>query len=274
MATRSDSFSRFEYAGWERVASRYDDAWSGLTKLFVPSLLDAVRLRPGAWLLDVACGPGYVAEEARRRGAMAVGIDFSPAMVEIASRSNPSLQFHTGDAQALPYDNQSFDAVAMNFGVLHLPEPERAFAEAARVLRPHGRYAFTLWAGPAHSPGAAIVENAISAHADKSVKLPDGPAYFSYESARECAAILARAGFDVDSLEFRTVTREWQVPTGEFVFEAERDAGVRTAAVLTAQTAATQSAIRADVIAAVRAYASDGGFRIPYAAHIVAISVT
>ena len=162
----------------------------------------------------------------------------------------------------------------MNFGVLHLPEPERAFAEAARVLRPHGRYAFTLWAGPAHSPGAAIVENAISAHADKSVKLPDGPAYFSYESARECAAILARAGFDVDSLEFRTVTREWQVPTGEFVFEAERDAGVRTAAVLTAQTAATQSAIRADVIAAVRAYASDGGFRIPYAAHIVAISVT
>ena len=87
MKTQDDSFSRFEYAGWERVAYRYDEAWSGLTKLFVPAVLDALRLRPGAWVLDVACGPGYVAEEARRRGAMAIGIDFSPAMVEIASRS-------------------------------------------------------------------------------------------------------------------------------------------------------------------------------------------
>jgi hypothetical protein len=75
------------------------------------------------------------------------------------------------------------------------------------------------------------------------------------------------------SLEFRTVTREWQVPSGEFVFEAERDAGVRVAEVLRAQTAAVQEAIRADIVAGVRPYASDGGFRLPFAAHIVAISV-
>ena len=76
---------------------RYDAAWSRLTRLFVPPLLDALRLRPGAWLLDVACGPGYLAEAARRRGAMAIGVDFSPTMVAIAARSNPKLQFHTGD---------------------------------------------------------------------------------------------------------------------------------------------------------------------------------
>jgi ubiquinone/menaquinone biosynthesis C-methylase UbiE len=269
----TDPFSRFEFAGWERVASRYHDAWSGLTRLFVPPLLDALRLRPGAWLLDVACGPGYVAEAARRRGAMAIGIDFSPAMVAIAARANPKLEFHEGDAQALQYGNQSFDAVAMNFGVLHLAEPERAFAEAARVLRPHGRYAFTLWAGPEQSPGMKIVADAINAHADLNVNLPEGPTYFSYESAAECSAALQRAGFDVATLEFKTITAEWAVPRAEFVFEAERDAGVRVAALLAAQHSSTLDAIRAAVVAGVQRYASDGGFRLPFAAHIVAISV-
>jgi ubiquinone/menaquinone biosynthesis C-methylase UbiE len=270
----TDAFSRFEFAGWERVASRYDAAWSGLTRLFVPPLLDALRLRPGAWLLDVACGPGYVAQAARRRGAMAIGVDFSPTMVEIAARFNPKLQFHTGDAQALQYESQSFDAVAMNFGVLHLAAPELAFAEAARVLRPRGRYAFTLWAGPEQSPGMKIVADAIAAHADMNVKLPEGPAYFSYESAAECSPALQRAGFDVDTLEFKTITAEWAVPRAEFVFEAERDAGVRVAAVLAAQHSTTLNAIRDAVVVAAQPYARGDGFLLPFAAHVVAVSVT
>ncbi len=269
----TDPFSRFEYAGWERVASRYHAAWSGLTRLFVPPLLDALRLRPGAWVLDVACGPGYVAEAARRRGAMAIGVDFSPTMVAIAARSHPKLQFHTGDAQALQYESQSFDAVAMNFGVLHLAAPELAFAEAARVLRPRGRYAFTLWAGPEQSPGVKIVADAITAHADMNVRLPDAPAYFSYESAAECTPALQRAGFDVATLEFKTITAEWAVPRAEFVFEAERDAGVRVAAVLAAQDSATLDAIRVAVVAGAQPYARENGFLLPFAAHVVAVSV-
>jgi len=64
-----DPFSQLEYTGWQRVAGKYDSAWGGLTRLFIRPLLDAIRLEPSLPLLDVACGPGYVAEAARALGA-------------------------------------------------------------------------------------------------------------------------------------------------------------------------------------------------------------
>ena len=65
MSIERDPFSQFEYRGWQRVANKYESTWSGLTTLFIPPLLEAVGIVPGMRLLDVACGPGYVAEAAR-----------------------------------------------------------------------------------------------------------------------------------------------------------------------------------------------------------------
>jgi SAM-dependent methyltransferase len=175
------------------------------------------------------------------------------------------------DAQALAFDDESFDTVVMNFGALHMARPEAAFAEARRVLREDGRYAFTLWASPEHSPGARIVEEAVKAHADSGVELPAGPDYFAFGNAEACRAVLGRVGFDPASLVFRTVTMEWEVPSATFVFEAERDAGVRTAAVLAAQKPEVLSAIEAQIASALEAHAHDSGFGIPYAAHVIAV---
>ena len=107
-----DPFTRFEYEGWQRVASRYPQAWSGLTRLFIPALLEELRVRPGHRLLDVACGPGYVSEAARALGAETLGVDFSPEMLRLARERNPGLDFRLGDAMALGVENDSFDRVA------------------------------------------------------------------------------------------------------------------------------------------------------------------
>jgi len=271
MSPNRDSFSQFEYDSWQRVADKYESAWSGLTRLFIRHLLEATQVSPGSRLLDVACGPGYVAEIARSSGALSTGIDFSPAMIRLAQSRNPDIEFCTGDAQDLHFEDKSFDTVVMNFGVLHLSHPEAAFAEARRVLRPGGHYGFTVWASPEHSPGIRIVEQAVQAYANPNVELPSGPDYFGYGEAETCRRTLSQLGFDPTSLDFRTVTVDWQVPSAAFVFEVERDAGVRTAALLAAQKLEIQRAIQTQIETELQPYARANGFSIPYAAHVIAV---
>ena len=137
------AFRDFEHAGWTSNVSEYGAAFTRLTRQSVIPLLDAVNLRHGARLLDVATGPGYVAAAAAARGARALGVDFSAPMVAHARAINPAVEFQEGDAEAVSFEDCSFDAVVMNFGMLHLARPERAMTEAARVLKPGGCFAFS-----------------------------------------------------------------------------------------------------------------------------------
>ena len=267
------SFAEFEFAGWERVAVKYDATWATLTRLFIPALLEAAGVRPGVRVLDVASGPGYVAEGAARLGAEVTGLDFAPQMVRLARSRHPTLQFRAGDAQALPFTDRSFDAVVMSFGLLHLPEPERGLSEAARVLRAGGRYAFTVWAGPAESAGARVFETAIQAHANLDVPLPAGPARFGFGAVDEARATLARNGFDAGSVAVRSVGVTWRIPSEAFLFDAQRHAGVRNSGLLAAQTPQALESIRLALAAGLREFRVPEGFAIPYVAHVIAAAV-
>ena len=167
-----DAFWEFERAGWERAAPRYEECWTD-TGFFLEPLLDAAGVRQGTRLLDVACGPGFVSEAAAERGAEPVGLDVAAAMLAQARRRCPGLTFVEGDAHQLPFGDGSFDGVTMNFGILHLSEPETALAEARRVLVPAGRFAFTAWVAEGNAV-AEIVDGAVAAHAEP-VDLPEGP---------------------------------------------------------------------------------------------------
>jgi ubiquinone/menaquinone biosynthesis C-methylase UbiE len=92
----------------------------------------------GTELRDVGTGPGTVIGPARHRGATVVGVDLSEAMVDAARRRHPGVDVQVGNASALPFPDASFDAVSFGLCVLVLPEPDRALAEARRVLRPGG----------------------------------------------------------------------------------------------------------------------------------------
>jgi SAM-dependent methyltransferase len=240
-----------------------------LTSRFIAPLLDAAGVCAGTRVLDVACGPGLVAEAARERGATIVALDFTPEMIAIARSRCPDIEFRRGDALALPFADGAFDVVVMNFGLLHLPRAERALSEAARVLRPGGAYAFTVWAEPEESAGARLVLDAVAAQGDLRVDVPQGPDHLRHGRADEWRRTLRDAGFDADSVTVTLVRAEWDVPTDFFLFEAERHAGVRTAALLAAQTPAALAEIERSITCAVRAFKTDDGFAIPYAAYVV-----
>jgi ubiquinone/menaquinone biosynthesis C-methylase UbiE len=272
MPATTDDFAQFEHEGWQRVADKYDSVWSSSTRQFIAPLLDAAGVSANMSILDVGCGPGYVSAAAKQRGADATGLDFSTQMIAIAKRMFPGVEFREGDAQNLPFADASFDRVIANFSLLHLAEPERACAEARRVLRSGGRFGFTIWAPAAESPYAKIIDDAIETHGNSHVNVPSGPPHHLYSGPDEFRRALERAGFDGNTMTFDLHTIRWKVPTTRFVFDAERNAGVRTAALLAGQTSEQLRAIQSAIESSVSAYAEDEGFAIPKAAYIVTVS--
>jgi ubiquinone/menaquinone biosynthesis C-methylase UbiE len=268
----ADAFTAFEHEGWERVADKYDSVWSSSTRQFIPPLLEAAEVSANMSILDVGCGPGYVSAAAFGRGRNSIGLDFSREMIAIARKTFPHIEFREGDAQNLPFAEGSFDRVLANFALLHLADPDRACAEASRVLKPGGKFAFTTWAKKEENRFVKIVDDAIRSHGNVDVDLPPGPPYYLYESPAQFRKALARAGFDPASMTFKLHQIEWQVPGARFIFEAERNAGVRTTGLLARQTPDALNAIQSAIENAVRPYAKGNGFAIPKAAYIIAVS--
>jgi SAM-dependent methyltransferase len=255
-------FHQFERSGWEVAAAHYADAFGIVTIQTADALLDAVGAWAGTRLLDVACGPGFVAAAAARRGASAMGIDFSAAMIADARRRHPDLRFDDGDATALRFDAGSFDAVVMNFGMLHLAQPDQAIAEAHRVLRAGGRYGFTVWAGPDLAVAFGMVLRAIETLGNATVPLPEGPSFFRFSDAGEVRRTLARAGFS--NVQVQPLSLTWPLSSPDALFEAMAHGGVRTAAVLRAQTPPVVDAIRSALRQEVAdKYAAGNGYVVP-----------
>jgi len=257
----TDAFHDFEQAGWETAASAYDHRFGELTSQSIGPLLDAAGAAPGTRLLDVACGPGYVAAAAARRGASVIGVDFASAMVDLASRQHSELEFQVGDAEKLDFVNDSFDAVVMNFGMLHLANPEAAIAEAFRVLRPGGRYAFTVWDAPNRAVAFGIILDSVQLHGTMDVPLPPGPPFFRFSDSEESTRTLAGAGFMRP--QRLQVPQVWKIESGEELLKTFQTAAVRTAALLRAQTPAALNKIREEVTARVEAFRRDGSVELP-----------
>ena len=128
---------------FDRIARVYDVMNSvmtaGMHHRWRRRAAELARVGPGSRALDVATGTGDLAIELARRGAEVTGSDFAPAMLEIARRKAPGLQFEEGDALELAYPDASFDAVTVGFGARNFGDLDRGLAEMARVTRPGGR---------------------------------------------------------------------------------------------------------------------------------------
>jgi SAM-dependent methyltransferase len=255
------AFHDFEHAGWQRAAEHYPDTFGTLTAQTTEPLLKSAGLRSGMRVLDVATGPGYVAGAAAARGATVVGLDFSASMVAQARRRYPDIEFHEGDAEALQFDDGSFDAVMMNFGLLHLARPEAAIEHAYRVLVAGGRYAFTVWAGPEEAVGFGVVLRAMETHGKTAVGLPDGPPFFRFSDPGECRRTLAQAGFG--SVHVQQLPLIWRLPSPDALFEAALRGGVRTSAALQAQTPEALAAIRRAVHDGLQRYSDGSTIAVP-----------
>ena len=130
-------------AMFDRIARVYDRMNSvmtaGMHHRWRERAADLAQVGPGSTALDVATGTGDLAVELARRGAEVTGIDFAPAMLEIARRKAPGLRFEEGDALNLAQPDGSFDAVTVGFGARNFSDLDRGLSEMARVTRPGGR---------------------------------------------------------------------------------------------------------------------------------------
>jgi SAM-dependent methyltransferase len=253
----------FEHAGWQKAAGEYRATFAAATAEFVEALLDGGRVADGAALLDLCCGPGIVAAAAAKHGAAVCGVDFSPAMLAEARAANPGIRFEQGDAEALPFADGSLDAVVSNFGIHHVPRPARALAEAARVLRPGGRLAFTTWAAPQDNIAWRLLFDAIRLHGnmDAARAPPSGGGLGQPEIVRR---LLREAGFAGVSVTI--VGREWRLSQPAGLIAALRRGTVRTAALIEAQSPAALVAIIDEIARQAAVYQRDGSYFIPVAA--------
>ena len=137
-------------------------------EFFVPALFqawsdrvaDAIALRAGDRVLDVACGTGVLTRAVAARvgpSGAAIGLDVNEGMLVVARRKAPRLDWRSGRAEALPFDNESFDAVVSQFGLMFFEDRRAALAEMMRVLQHGGRLAVAVWDSLERTPGYATV---------------------------------------------------------------------------------------------------------------------
>lgn len=130
-------------AMFDRIASVYDLMNSvmtaGMHQRWRERAVDLAAAGPGSRALDVATGTGDLAIALRERGAEVVGADFSEKMLEIARRKAPEIDFRTGNALALEFADDEFDAATVGFGARNFDDLQRGLDEMARVVKPGGR---------------------------------------------------------------------------------------------------------------------------------------
>jgi SAM-dependent methyltransferase len=259
------TFKQLEQAGWRDKAAAYDDIFALITRQAIAPMLDGIGELGGKRLLDVACGTGHLAAEAARRGAWAEGTDFADEMLCKAAVNYPEIPFHYGDAENLFYEDGSFDAVACNFGVLHFEDAEAAFAEACRVLRAGGRYAFTAWCGPDQGCDfMRLVWSAVQAHGDPDVDLPPAPPMFRFADADVCERAVSAAGFADPEITRLELT--WSANHPDEIIELIYKSVVRAPMVLQAQTPRARDRIHAAIIDGAEALRADGVIRMAFPA--------
>lgn len=270
------TFKEFEHEGWEKVAEGYHDHFGSLTRQTIEPMLDAVT-ENGATedsktrsLLDIATGPGYVAQAAERRGFQVTAIDFSAEMIERAKKLAPGIEFKEGDAEALSFADKSFDCLTMNFGLLHLEHPEKALREAFRVIKAGGKLALTVWSTPDKAVAFQRVLDAVKAHGDASVPIPVGPPFFRFSDHAEMRKSLMEAGFK--SVEISEIPMLWPLQREEDLFYAFFTGTPRTGGLLRAQDSAKLDQIKAAISACAGEYKKNGAIEIPMSSVLASAS--
>ena len=255
------AFRRFEHDGWTEVASDYHNSFGELTEQTVARLLDAAGVAADQSVLDLACGSGRHAVRALERGATVTGLDLTQAMVDEAKARCPGAAFQVGDAEDLPFEDHTFDAVVCGFGVLHFPDAPRAVREVLRVLRPGARFACSIWRPADASPFVALVRDAVAAHGAAKVDLPAGPEPYQYGEPERLTRLLSEAGLSEVGWQEAPVMIRLDEP--EQVFDTLLEGGVRARKLLMAQSPADYEQIRAHATAAAARFRTDSGIEIP-----------
>jgi ubiquinone/menaquinone biosynthesis C-methylase UbiE len=184
--------------GWEKWDASLDQNLTFLNY----RLVGEARVRPGQRLLDLGSGTGYpavLAAQAVGPKGSVLGLDLSEAMLEVARRKAKALglanvTFQAGDASVLPFEAGAFDGVISRFCLMFLPDVPKAAAEIARVLKPGGHLAASVWSSPENNPFLSIPIDVVKQFIEIPPPPPEQPGIFRLAKPGDLRGIIERAG--------------------------------------------------------------------------------
>lgn len=173
---------------WDAIASAYDEFVAPGEAELANAGLRLIDLKPGEWFLDVAAGPGGLSLPAARLGARVMATDWSPAMLErfearVRSEGLSGTEARVMDAHHLEFDDDTFDAVGSQFGVMLVADQPRALREMVRVAKPGGRILLTAYGSPDRFEALQFFVAALHAVVPTFEGLPDDPPPLEFQVA-------------------------------------------------------------------------------------------
>lgn len=211
------------------VSQNMIEAGRGYEALFVPALFDAwtkhlvegAGVGNGSHVLDVACGTGVLARSALARAGAngrVVGADPAPGFLVAAKEIEPAIDWVLCSAEALDVDNETFDCVVSQFGMMFFDDRKKSAEEMYRALKPGGSLAIAVWRSVDHNPAYAdiisVLEEHVGTAAADALRLP-----YSLGNSNEVTAALESGGFNEIKVEAKTEAAKF--PSSRQMVEAE-----------------------------------------------------
>jgi len=227
----------------------------------VDPMLNAAHVTKDTRMLDLGTGIHAIAVAAALdRGAKPTGTDIGAGIIESARKEYPGVAFEVADAANLPFPDESFDSVVCGFSVFAFESPERAFAEARRVLVPGGVFAFTTWDWPI--AGFDVFYDAMAIHVPDEPVIAGNRPLMNVSDPNFFDGAMQRAGFTeilIEQLPF-----VWELESSDQLFDAL--ARLRDFSAIDEQT---MDELRKDVAASSRQYSDGSCYRYPFPALLV-----
>lgn len=190
------------------------DAGRGYDALFVPALfepwtnhlIDGLGMKSSDDVLDVACGSGILARHILSRSGGSgriVGVDPAPGMLAAASEVEPGIEWVCGSAEALDFDDDMFDGVVSQFGMMFFQDRQKAAREMLRVNKPGGYLAVAVWDSidnnPAYGAVIALLDRKIGSAAGDALRMP-----YNLGDPKAVISVFEQAGFTGINVETKT----------------------------------------------------------------------
>ncbi len=236
-------------------------------------ILERAKPQPGERILDVACGTGIVARTVAHQlagQATVVGVDISPAMIAVAraaaAREGVEVEWHEGNAIALPLPDAAFDLVLIQQGLQFFPDRVAALREVARVLDDGGRVVTATWTEITNHPLIAALAEVIRRH----VGTPVLDTVFSLGDQDLLRSLFVDAGLDVITIDRVQRTVRFPEPDRFLALSMASAAAVPALQAMDdAQRTALIEAVRAEMSAPLRDHTQGDEVVLSMEAHIV-----
>lgn len=250
--------------GWEKWESRVQPMLAPVRD----EIISMLGVAADTTHLDVATGTGEpgLTIAARSPAGRAVLTDLSSEMLAAASRAAAArgltnVEVREASADALPFEDASFDTVSCRFGLMFVPDVAAAVAEMARVLRPGGRLCVAVWAGPAQNPWITTPMGVIGTEVELPVPPPDAPGMFRCAAPGAVAGVLAAAGLgDVREREVGIVQALADIAEH---WEMTNEVSAPIAAAMAGLDDAARARVRAGWDVAYAPFLTADGLRVP-----------